>query len=175
MAGMIIKWAILGSLFAFFMLWFIGGYIHAKRRLKAGKPLLGYHRFLVSWQERKRYGQANIPQNHFTFYNPQNPYAAQQPYQQRQDGAWPEPPPMYNGDAPPVYGAPPGATKTNPNQGMEMPQYGAPPAQGPQGRQQSGVVGGDVEQGQQAGEALPPRPPQKAKAVLKGFTDRFRK
>jgi len=41
---MIIKWAILGSLFAFFMLWFIGGYIHAKRRLKAGKPLLGYHR-----------------------------------------------------------------------------------------------------------------------------------
>jgi hypothetical protein len=42
--GMIIKWAILGSLFAFFMLWFIGGYIHAKRRLKAGKPLLGYHR-----------------------------------------------------------------------------------------------------------------------------------
>ena len=42
--GMIIKWAILGSMFAFFMLWFIGGYIHAKRRLKAGKPLLGYHR-----------------------------------------------------------------------------------------------------------------------------------
>lgn len=41
---MIIKWAILGSLFALFMLWFIGGYIHAKRRLKAGKPLLGYHR-----------------------------------------------------------------------------------------------------------------------------------
>lgn len=42
--GMIIKWVTLGSLFAFFMLWFIGGYIHAKRRLKAGKPLLGYHR-----------------------------------------------------------------------------------------------------------------------------------
>jgi hypothetical protein len=42
--GLIIKWAILGSLFAFFMLWFIGGYIHAKRRLKAGKPLLAYHR-----------------------------------------------------------------------------------------------------------------------------------
>lgn len=59
---------------------------------------------------------------------------------------------------------------------MEMPPYGAPMAQGPQ---QSGVVGGDgnpatgdVEQG---GQALPPRPPQKAKAVLKGFTDRFRK
>ena len=42
--GMIIKWAILGSFFLFFMLWFFGGYIHAKRRLKAGKPLLKYHR-----------------------------------------------------------------------------------------------------------------------------------
>jgi hypothetical protein len=41
---MIIKWAILGTLFALFMLWFIGGYIHARRRLKAGKPLLAYHR-----------------------------------------------------------------------------------------------------------------------------------
>ncbi|KAJ4382861.1 hypothetical protein N0V86_002086 [Didymella sp. IMI 355093] len=174
--GMIIKWAVLGSLFAFFMLWFIGGYMHAKRRLKAGKPLLGYHRFLVSWQERKRYGQANIPQNNYTPYNPYNT----QPYQQRHDGAWPEPPPMYNGDAPPMYGAPAGATKAHPNQsalGMEMPPYSAPMAQGPQGVQQSGVVGGDVEQGGQAGqtERLPPRPPQKAKAVLKGFTERFRK
>lgn len=42
--GMIIKWSILGGLFLFFMLWFFGGYIHAKRRLKAGKPLLKYHR-----------------------------------------------------------------------------------------------------------------------------------
>lgn len=42
--GMIVKWAILGSLFAIFMLWFVGGYIHAKRRLRAGKPLLAYHR-----------------------------------------------------------------------------------------------------------------------------------
>lgn len=57
---------------------------------------------------------------------------------------------------------------------MEMPAYGG-------GQQQSGVVGagagGDVEQGGQAGQGqeLPPRPPQKAKAVLKGFTERFRK
>lgn len=42
--GMIIKWSILGGFFLFFMLWFFGGYIHAKRRLKAGKPLLKYHR-----------------------------------------------------------------------------------------------------------------------------------
>ncbi|KAJ4987414.1 ubiquitin-protein ligase Sel1 [Stagonosporopsis vannaccii] len=169
--GQIIKWSILGAMFALFMAWFIGGYIHAKRRLKAGKPLLAYHRFLVSWQERKRYGQT--PQNHFTFYATQNPYANRPPYTQRADGSWPEPPPTYNGaDAPPQYFAPPGATKASPSQGMEMGQFGT---------QQSGVVGGnggggggDVEQGGQ-GQALPPRPPIKAKAVLKGFTDRFRK
>ena len=90
---------------------------------------------------------------------------------------------MYNGgDAPPQYFAPPSATKANPNQSgqpMEMPQYGAPVGMAPVGMapgpQQSGVVGGsgDVEQG--GSQALPPRPPQKAKAVLKGFTDRFRK
>lgn len=90
---------------------------------------------------------------------------------------------MYNGgDAPPQYFGPPGATKTNPNQSgrpMEMPQYGAPQYGAPMapGPQQSGVVGGsngDVEQGPSQGD-LPPRPPQKAKAVLKGFTDRFRR
>ncbi|KAJ4355280.1 hypothetical protein N0V95_003035 [Ascochyta clinopodiicola] len=175
--GQIIKWSILGSLFGLFMLWFIGGYIHAKRRMKKGKPLLAYHRFLVSYQERTRYNQT--PQNHFAFYAAQNPQAYpnnRPPYQQRADGSWPEPPPLYNGgDAPPGYFAPPGASKANPNQSgaqtVEMPMYGAPV-----GGQQSGVVGGsagDVEQGRT--EELPPRPPQKVKAVLKGFTDRFRK
>jgi hypothetical protein len=42
--GIIIKWIILGVFFAIFMLWFVGGYIHAKQRLKKGLPLLGYHR-----------------------------------------------------------------------------------------------------------------------------------
>lgn len=83
---------------------------------------------------------------------------------------------MYNGtDAPPGYFAPPGATKANPNQHqtgaqqMEMPLYGA------QGPQQSGVVGGSGDADVESGQALPPRPPQKAKAMLKGFTERFRK
>jgi hypothetical protein len=63
----------------------------------------------------------------------------------------------------PMYGAPQG-------------QFGAP--QGMQGGQQSGVVGSgsgqaDVE-GQTQQQQLPPRP-QQAKAVLKGFVDRFRK
>jgi hypothetical protein len=31
-------------MFALFMGWFVGGYIHAKQRLRKGLPLLGYHR-----------------------------------------------------------------------------------------------------------------------------------
>lgn len=85
---------------------------------------------------------------------------------------------MYNGDAPPGYGAPPGATKTNPNQNgvgvaMEMPQYGVPP---PMGAQQTGVVGGngngDLEN--QQSSTLPPRP-QQAKVAMGRLLGRFRR
>ncbi|KAL6711958.1 hypothetical protein ACN47E_003001 [Coniothyrium glycines] len=189
--GIIVKWVILASLFALFMGWFVGGYIHAKRRLRAGKPLLAYHRFLISYSERRHYGQAGPAQNHFTFYQSQNPYQnsssssgapapAPAPYQQRQDGGWADPPPQYMGnDAPPQYFAPAGAAKAHPSQGLEMPQYGAPPAAAAlQGTQQSGVLGGSsgagVEQ-QGRSEALPPRPPQAAKAKIMGALERFRK
>lgn len=85
-------------------------------------------------------------------------------------------------DAPPQYFAPPAnanANKMYNAQGTEMPMYGSQAPQGPQGMQQSGVVGSgsgnaDVEQGQSQtqGEALPPRP---AKARIMGAFDRFRK
>jgi hypothetical protein len=175
--GIIVKWIILASFFLIFFGWFVGGRIHAKRRLRKGLPLLAYHRFLISYSERRRHGQ--IPQNHFTFYQTQNPYAPNAPnlpYTQRQDGTWAEPPPLYqNTDAPPQYFAPPGATKVNPHQGaqgMEMPMYGAPPQGVAQqaGPQQSGVIGADVEQGQT--QELPPRP---AKAKIMGVLDRFRR
>jgi hypothetical protein len=42
--GIIIKWVILALFFGVFLGWFVGGYIHAKRRLKKGLPLLSYHR-----------------------------------------------------------------------------------------------------------------------------------
>lgn len=156
----------------------------------------------MSYRERSRYGQNGVPQNHFTFYqSPQNAYQPNgAPYQQRQDGAWAEPPPQYMGnDAPPQYFAPPGATKMSPNQhhgnGVEMPLYGA--SQGmPQGAQQNGVVGpsasasgsgsgsGDLEQGhaqpqtqaqaQEETQPLPPRPAT-AKTKLFGMVDRLRK
>jgi len=84
---------------------------------------------------------------------------------------------MYNNaDAPPQYFAPPGASKASRNQqGVEMPVYGAPVHGAPQGPQQSGVVGDDVEQGSGQGQSqLPPRP-QQAKEKLKGIVGRFRR
>jgi hypothetical protein len=86
---------------------------------------------------------------------------------------------MYSGEAPPGYVAPPGATKTNPNQhgvgvAMEMPPYGVQP---PMGQQQTGIVGGngngDVEN-QQGAQRLPPRP-QQAKVALGKLMDRFKR
>jgi heme/copper-type cytochrome/quinol oxidase subunit 2 len=47
--GVIIKWTIVSLIFAFFLAWFIGGYWHARRRMKAGKPLLAYHRVRYSF------------------------------------------------------------------------------------------------------------------------------
>ncbi|KAF1946304.1 hypothetical protein EJ02DRAFT_450745 [Clathrospora elynae] len=166
--GIIVKWAILAAFFFVFFGWFVGGHIHAKRRLRSRKPLLAYHRFLIPYQERRRHGQ--VPQNHFSFYQTQNPYgpnAQSGPYAQRQDGTFAEPPPLYqNNDAPPQYFAPPsGPPKA---QDMEMPQYGAPQA----GPQQNGVVGSnvDVEQGQT--QELPPRP---AKAKIMGMLGKLRR
>ncbi|KAF2682724.1 hypothetical protein K458DRAFT_419572 [Lentithecium fluviatile CBS 122367] len=169
--GIIVKWAILAGFFLFFMGWFLGGYLHAKSRMKKGKPLLGYHRWLVSYSERKKYGQT--PQNHFTFYSTQQPYGQPQ-YGPRPDGTWPEPPPMYTGDAPPGYVPPPGATKMNPDQNgnaMEMPPYGVPP---PMGAQQTGVVGGNGDVENQHGAQMPPRP-QQAKLAIGKLIGRFRR
>ncbi|OAG08877.1 uncharacterized protein CC84DRAFT_1215339 [Paraphaeosphaeria sporulosa] len=166
--GIIVKWAILASFFLFFMAWFLGGYLHAKARLRKGKPLLAYHRWLVSYQDRKRYGQTT--QNRYEYYA-QPPYPQQQQQQQQQaygprpDGTWPEPPPMYNGDAPPGYVPPPGASKMDPNQApgnVEMGQYPPPP---PMGAQQTGGQSGFQQE-------MPPRP---AQARLAGLLGRFRK
>jgi hypothetical protein len=46
--GQITKYIILALFFSFFLAWFVGGYIHAKRRLKKGLPLLAYHRVILS-------------------------------------------------------------------------------------------------------------------------------
>jgi hypothetical protein len=165
--GIIIKWSILAAIFFLFMAWFVGGYIHAKRRMRKGLPLMAYHRWLVPYSERKKWGQ--VPQNHFTFYTAQ-------PYQvhPRPDGTYPEPPPMYNQDMPPGYVPPPGATKMAPNQTyMEMPRYPAPAGPYPTTGQESGVVGGGQDEHMPQQE-LPPRPAP-AKVALNNLLGRFRK
>ena len=40
----IIKWAVIGGLFALLLTWVVIGHVHAKRRLRKGLPLLAYHR-----------------------------------------------------------------------------------------------------------------------------------
>jgi hypothetical protein len=203
--GIITKYTLFALTFLFFLTWFIGGYIHAKSRLKKGLPLLGYHRWLVSYSTRRRYGQAPpVPQNHFTFYSAQRPYGGPQygggyggqPVYRAADGTYAEPPPMYGGEAPPSYFAPPGQ-----QQGPKPPVYGAGQEYPmmPVGGQQVGVVGsgsaaaGDVEgqnqglgqaQGQAQGQgessqqqqsaALPPRPEQ-AKLAFTKFVSRFKR
>lgn len=39
-----IKFAILASIFVVFVAYFLGGYLHAQRRIKKGLPPLAYHR-----------------------------------------------------------------------------------------------------------------------------------
>jgi hypothetical protein len=111
-------------------------------------------------------------QNQHSYYAHQ-PYAHQQQqqpaYGPRADGTWPEPPPMYNGDAPPGYVPPPGATKMDPNQApgtVELGPYPPPPPPPPMGAQQTGGGEGGFQQ------EMPPRPPQARLAKLVG---KFRK
>ena len=38
-----IKWAVIGAIILFVLLWFVGGYFHAQRRIRMGKRPLAYH------------------------------------------------------------------------------------------------------------------------------------
>lgn len=42
--GLTIKYVIWGALVLLIVSYFLGGYVHARRRLKKGLPPLGYHR-----------------------------------------------------------------------------------------------------------------------------------
>ncbi|KAF2203743.1 hypothetical protein GQ43DRAFT_410944 [Delitschia confertaspora ATCC 74209] len=183
--GIIVKWIILAVIFFAFMAWFVGGYIHAKSRMRKGLPLLSYHRWLIPYRERQRWGQipgqtpSRTPQDHFTFYNTQA-------YGVRPGGAYPEPPPMYYNDAPPQYTPPPGATKIQPNQTyVEMQPQMRRPAQSygaysipsqqteayPMPHQQTGVVGESSNSSNHGGLPRPDR----VKLATTNFLSRFRK
>ena len=49
--AVIIKWAVIGGLFAVLLAWIVIGHVHARRRVRKGRPLLAYHRVcsFVCW------------------------------------------------------------------------------------------------------------------------------
>ncbi|KAI4141887.1 MAG: hypothetical protein L6R39_005148 [Caloplaca ligustica] len=113
-----IKWAVVAAIFFGILLFFLLGYLHAKRRIRKGQQPLAYHRWLLPRSQRIRYA----PQQ-FSFYHHQQAPYEMQPY--------PPPPPAYHHNEmppPPQYEPPQGASKLNPNQ-----QYTAPPGPPPAG------------------------------------------
>jgi len=111
----VVKWSVLLALFVSFFLWITIGYYHARKRLKAGKPPLAYHRWLVP--RSQRYPQA--VQNYQGYYRP-NHYAMHESM---------DPPPAYsNVDMPPTYQAPTKAAEVReaprPLSGREQPLSG---------------------------------------------------
>ncbi|KAK4201773.1 hypothetical protein QBC40DRAFT_48579 [Triangularia verruculosa] len=114
--GIIVKWSLFLGILVFFALYLLIGYIHARKRVQAGLPPLGYHRFLV---DRATLAQVDpryrYPQSSFTPYTPYNqgyPNGNGDGYQYYHMQGMP-PPPVYDPNAPrpPVYEPPAGATK----------------------------------------------------------------
>jgi len=50
--GEIARYAIVGGIIVLILAWMVGGYYHAQRRLRQGKPPLLYHRWLVPKSQR---------------------------------------------------------------------------------------------------------------------------
>lgn len=135
--GYIVKWSIFLGLVGIIAIYIIGGYIHAKRRLKKGLLPLGYHRWLVSRRDLARVDpRYAVPNNawyrpgyHNNAYynNPQNPNGN---YYGMNSNMAP-PPPMYDpAGRPPVYDGPEGGSKVAPNQWTDGPRHGQVPGQG---------------------------------------------
>ncbi|KAH8592096.1 hypothetical protein B0O99DRAFT_518210 [Bisporella sp. PMI_857] len=134
--GQIARWSVFFAIIFLFSAYMIGGYLHAKRRIKKGLPPLAYHRWLLNRQQRARFDP-----------NYQNPQAYYSPYRPDggQYGMHPMPPPMYNPNEPPppVYQPPAGGTKVDPSQwrteptrrpnenAEASPSYDAPPGPPP--------------------------------------------
>ncbi|KAK0515947.1 hypothetical protein JMJ35_001981 [Cladonia borealis] len=120
-----IKWAVVGAIILIFLLWFVGGYYHAQRRIKKGLPPLGYHRFLLPRRQRAQF----MPRPQYGYYpQQQNRYPNGDGYQMHN---YPAPPPAYNNTEhipPPVYQPPEHGSKVNPVQDWAAPPAGPPPA-----------------------------------------------
>ncbi|KAL2050711.1 hypothetical protein ABVK25_008948 [Lepraria finkii] len=115
-----IKWAFVGAILLLFLLWFVGGYYHAQRRIIKGLPPLAYHRFLLPRRQRVLY----MPRPQFGYYPPPNTYGESYPMQN-----FAPPPPSYNYAEhipPPIYQPPDNGTKVIPRQELAVPSPGPP-------------------------------------------------
>lgn len=112
-----IKWCIVVAIFLIFIIWFVGGYWHAQRRMKKGLAPLAYHRWLLPRRQRARFDPSL--QNEYQYRAAQDGYAMH---------GWAPPPPAYNAEMapPPTYQPPVGASKVNPSQNA----YTVPPPVG---------------------------------------------
>jgi len=117
--AVIVKWSILGAIVLFFLVWFVGGHFHAKRRIKKGLPPLRYHAFLVPDRYRP---QRPMPQNHAYFYRMENNGYTMEAM-----------PPTYgqSGPLPPTYQGDNKTPQIDPNQSYDMPPPGEPPSEPP--------------------------------------------
>ncbi|KAI0126623.1 hypothetical protein BJ170DRAFT_413683 [Xylariales sp. AK1849] len=120
--GIIVKWSIFLGFLVIFTAYVLGGYMHAKRRIRKGLKPLGYHRWLLPRAELARVDpRYAYPQANYTNYAQGPGYYGMQ--------AMP-PPPVYDPNRPPMYegGPPMGATKLDPAQtGNYAPPPGPPP------------------------------------------------
>ncbi|EON64264.1 hypothetical protein W97_03495 [Coniosporium apollinis CBS 100218] len=124
-AGYTVKYVVFAAIVLFIIVWFVGGYYHAQRRMKKGLPPLAYHRFLVNRRQRAQFDPTyQHPQHHYTVYPLHRPYYMQQQQNGYQMQNYPEPPPLYSHDVPPAYQGPPGGSKANPQQEWHIPAPG---------------------------------------------------
>ncbi|EEY17597.1 conserved hypothetical protein [Verticillium alfalfae VaMs.102] len=125
----------------------IGGYLHAKRRLKKGLLPLAYHRWMVRRavlaQVDPRYGRPHQQPAYYATYRPGygEAYAQGQGHGGYGMQNMPPPPPMYDPSSarPPMYVPPEGGSKVDPSQTYGRESY-APPAGPPPPQQQTGVA-----------------------------------
>ncbi|KAK4181726.1 hypothetical protein QBC36DRAFT_40110 [Triangularia setosa] len=154
--GIIVKWSLFLAILLFFSLYLLIGYIHARKRVQAGLPPLGYHRFLVNRatlaQVDPRY---RYPQSTFTPYHGYSNSGNDYQYYHMQGMP---PPPVYDPNAPrpPVYEPPAGATKAGEGSGVNVAATStSPPPPPPQDSGNGGYLYGP-----------PPGPPPPPAAVV---------
>ncbi|KAM3456974.1 hypothetical protein MY3296_001344 [Beauveria thailandica] len=136
--GYAVRWSLFGIIVLIALLWVVGGYFHAKHRMKKGLPLKSYHsvcHFLRlqpipdSSDTQRPISQCFFPRRprmqQSGWYRPYNQYGPPQDgYNNGYNMNAMPPPPIYDANnRPPEYqqGPPPGASKVDPSQWSGQP------------------------------------------------------